>query len=61
MSYSIKKIAESINIGIDTIAFVDDQIFELEEVKFEHPEVLCINAKNIRFTGNAPDEPQIYY
>jgi FkbH-like protein len=41
---SIKKIAQSINIGIDTIAFIDDQLFELEEVKFSHPEVLCIDS-----------------
>lgn len=41
---SILEIAKSINIGIDTIAFIDDQLFELEEVKFSHPEVLCIDA-----------------
>jgi len=46
-SESVKTIAESINIGLDTIAFVDDQEFELEEVKFSHPQVLCINAVNI--------------
>jgi FkbH-like protein len=44
---SIKKIAQSINIGIDTIAFIDDQLFELEEVKFSHPEVLCIDAASL--------------
>ncbi|HEX9063065.1 MAG TPA: HAD-IIIC family phosphatase, partial [Clostridia bacterium] len=37
---SVRKIAESINIGIDTLAFVDDQITEREEVSFSHPEVL---------------------
>ena len=41
---SIKKIARSINIGTDTIAFIDDRLFELEEVKFSHPEVLCFDA-----------------
>jgi FkbH-like protein len=44
---SIKKIAESINIGIDAIAFIDDRLFELEEVKFSHPEVLCIDAASL--------------
>ncbi|GKU80233.1 hypothetical protein L3i20_v246300 [Paenibacillus sp. L3-i20] len=43
-STSIKTIAESINIGIDTIAFIDDQPFELEEVKYYHPDVFCIDA-----------------
>ncbi len=46
-SESVKKIAEQINIGIDTVAFIDDQFFELEEVKFANPEVLCIDAGNI--------------
>ncbi len=43
-SSSIKKIAESINIGLDTIAFIDDQEFELDEVKYALPSVQCINA-----------------
>jgi len=44
---SIKEIAKSINIGTDTIAFIDDQLFELEEVSFSQPQVLCINAANL--------------
>ncbi|NEO98542.1 MAG: HAD-IIIC family phosphatase [Symploca sp. SIO2E9] len=44
---SIKEIAKLINIGTDTIAFIDDQPFELEEVSFSQPEVLCINAANL--------------
>ncbi|MBD0343477.1 MAG: HAD-IIIC family phosphatase [Coleofasciculus sp. Co-bin14] len=43
-SDSIQKIAKSLNIGLDAIAFIDDQPFELEEVNFSLPEVLCINA-----------------
>ncbi|WP_237163233.1 HAD-IIIC family phosphatase [Paenibacillus sp. BIHB 4019] len=43
-SSSIKTIVESINIGMDTIAFIDDQPFEREEVSFNHPDVLCIDA-----------------
>ncbi len=46
-SSSIEGIAKSINIGMDTIAFIDDQSFELEEVAFAHPEVLCIDAANL--------------
>ena len=46
-SEGIKRIQESINIGMDTIAFVDDQVFEREEVSFKYPEVLCIDANDI--------------
>ncbi len=44
---SIKEIAKLINIGINTIAFIDDQLFELEEVSFSLPEVLCINITEL--------------
>ncbi|WP_375476971.1 HAD-IIIC family phosphatase [uncultured Nostoc sp.] len=44
---SIKEIAKSLNIGMDAISFIDDQLFELEEVKFSLPEILCINADEI--------------
>lgn len=46
-SESIKAIAKSINISIDTLAFVDDQDFELDEVRYSCPEVLCIKADQI--------------
>jgi FkbH-like protein len=53
-SESIKMVAESINIGLDVIAFVDDQPFEREEVAFSIPEVLCIDAVEI---ASIPDLP----
>src|SRR5215213_2678150 len=40
---AIKNVADSLNIGLDSLAFVDDQPFELEEVKFSLPEVLCLD------------------
>jgi FkbH-like protein len=43
-SSSIREIAKSINIGLDTLAFIDDQPFELDEVAHEVPEILCIDA-----------------
>jgi FkbH-like protein len=52
---SIKTIAERLNIGIDTIAFVDDQPFELEEVAFELPEVLCIDASDVQQLLQRPE------
>ena len=43
-SEAVADIAKCINIGIDTLAFIDDQEFEREEVKYSNPEVLCIDA-----------------
>jgi FkbH-like protein len=43
-SASVGHIAKQLNIGMDTIAFIDDQPFEREEVSHVHPEVLCLDA-----------------
>jgi methoxymalonate biosynthesis protein len=42
---SIKRIAEKLNIGIDTIGYIDDNPFELAEVKYFLPDVRTYNAK----------------
>ncbi len=47
-SISIAKIQKNLNIGMDSIMFVDDQQFEIEEVKSSHPGVTCINATEYR-------------
>ncbi|ARV59844.1 hypothetical protein BZZ01_15495 [Nostocales cyanobacterium HT-58-2] len=52
---SIQEISKLINIGIDTIAFIDDQPFELEDVNFSLPEVLCINTVNINRLLDMPE------
>ncbi len=44
---SIKKIADSINIGFDSIAVIDDQPFELDEIKHSFPEVVPLNAADL--------------
>lgn len=44
---SIAQIAKDINIGLDAIAFVDDQPFEREEVAFSHEKVLCIDSAEL--------------
>jgi len=43
-SQSVERIAQSLNIGIDTIAFVDDQAFEREQVRTVLPQVGTIDA-----------------
>lgn len=43
-SLALANIQKSLNFGIDTILFIDDQPFEREEVNSVHPEVTCIDA-----------------
>jgi FkbH-like protein len=53
-STSIRAIAKSLNLGLDTFAFVDDQQFERDEVQFELGSVLCVDAIDIE---NILDNP----
>jgi FkbH-like protein len=46
-SAAVSNIACSINVGLDTIAFIDDQAFERAEVSHSLPAVLCIDAVEI--------------
>jgi FkbH-like protein len=43
-SEGIKAIAKSLNIGLDTFLFVDDSIFEIEEVRSALPDVRIMTA-----------------
>jgi FkbH-like protein len=43
-SQSVKNIKENINIGFDTLIFIDDQPFERDEVNSELETVECIDA-----------------
>lgn len=54
-SESIKQIASSINVGIDTLAFVDDQSFEREEVAFEHKGILCLDETAVADMLSRPE------
>jgi FkbH-like protein len=47
-SQGIKAIAQQLNIGMDSILFIDDSKFELEEVKAVCPEVQVLNAEQYR-------------
>ncbi|HKQ08675.1 MAG TPA: HAD-IIIC family phosphatase [Blastocatellia bacterium] len=46
-SASIQAIAEAINIATDSLAFIDDQAFERDEVRYAHPQVRCIDASAV--------------
>ncbi|HAZ44664.1 MAG TPA: hypothetical protein DDW76_37635 [Cyanobacteria bacterium UBA11369] len=54
-AHSIQEIAKSINISTDAIAFIDDQLFELEEVRFSLPEILCINVTDLEQLLDLPE------
>ncbi len=43
-SSSVANIQKNINIGMDTILFIDDQAFERDEVVSVHPEVTAIDV-----------------
>jgi FkbH-like protein len=52
---SVKKIAESLNIGLDAVAFIDDQPYERAEVSHSLPDVLCIDAADLRLLPEMPE------
>jgi FkbH-like protein len=43
-SQSIATIRENLNIGMDTFMFIDDEPYERDEVKSEHPDITCVEA-----------------
>jgi len=55
-SVSLAAIQKNINVGMDTILFVDDQPFEREEVQSVHPEVTGIDASQYK---TLPDLPRL--
>lgn len=52
---NIRTIVDSLNIGIDTVAFIDDEPFEREEVKHALPEVLTIDARELAGLAARPE------
>jgi FkbH-like protein len=51
---SVRAIAQSLNIGLDAVAFVDDEPFDRDEVAFSCPEVTCLDAAEL---SALPDMP----
>ncbi|HKV42766.1 MAG TPA: HAD-IIIC family phosphatase [Blastocatellia bacterium] len=52
---SIETIAGLLNISIDSMAFVDDDAAELEEVKLAHPGVMCLTASKLSEIPQMPE------
>ncbi|TNE55276.1 MAG: HAD-IIIC family phosphatase [Bacteroidetes bacterium] len=54
-SESIRIIQEKLNIGMDTIAFIDDQAFEREEAAFSNPELSTFDVDVIENILEMPE------
>lgn len=54
-SESVRRIAESLNIGLDAVAFVDNDPFERAEVSGALPQVRCYPAEQIANFPNLPE------
>lgn len=46
-SASLSRLSELLNLGLDSFAFVDDDPFERDEVRHQHPDVLCLHPANL--------------
>lgn len=55
-SQSVQAISEALNLGLDAIAFIDDQEFESEEVRHVHPSVLTLGADEV---GTLLERPEL--
>lgn len=54
-SQSIAQIAQLLNIGVEAVAFVDDQEFEREEVKAAIPQAVVIDAADYATISDRPE------
>ncbi|REJ12362.1 MAG: hypothetical protein C6W59_14020 [Paenibacillaceae bacterium] len=55
-SYSLAQIQKNLNISMDAILFIDDQEYELQEVKSVHSSAHCMNACEYR---SLLDDPRL--
>ncbi|GAA2597695.1 HAD-IIIC family phosphatase [Dactylosporangium fulvum] len=54
-SSSVRAVAKALNIGLDAVAFIDDQPFERDEVAFELPQVRCLDAAALPDLARMPE------
>jgi FkbH-like protein len=54
-SAGIEQIAKDINIGLDAVAFIDDQPFEREEVSHVLPDVMTLDATELDSIAGRPE------
>ena len=51
-SFNIQMSANNLNIGLDSIVFIDDSNFEIESVQMALPKVLCVQFNSLNLEGN---------
>lgn len=59
-SESVRAVAEALGIGLDALAFVDDDAYERAEVAFALPEVLCLDAGEVPGLAERPEFSPAY-
>jgi len=57
----IETIAASLNIGLDSIALIDDQAFERDEVTHTLPMIMCLDAANLDHVLGMPEMMPVHY
>ncbi|MEV0622108.1 HAD-IIIC family phosphatase [Nonomuraea sp. NPDC050404] len=55
-SASLQAVAKELNLGLDALAFVDDEPYEREEVAFTLPQVRCFDARDL---ATLPERPEL--
>lgn len=58
---SLKNLSKKLNISLDTFAFIDDDDYELEEMKFYLPEVECVKSSQAYMVLDLPRYNYDYY
>lgn len=46
-SSSLEQISKDLNFSLNTFAFIDDQEYERSEIKYTHPEILCLDGSKL--------------
>jgi len=46
-SHSVSRIQKNLNIDTGSMAFIDDEPFERDEVQSIHPDIMCLDAKDL--------------
>ncbi len=54
-SSSLARILERLNIGADAVAFVDDDPYERDEVRFSLPGILCLDGQAVHSVVDLPE------
>lgn len=54
-SASVQAVADALDIGVDTVCFIDDEPYERAEVAHALPQVLCVDSREIAGLLDRPE------